>query len=274
MLHVWRTSGQELVAVGAEDFKDVATLKGHLFEVCGFPVYLQQLLHAGSILDDDTRLAAPMDLQLVLLTFSGLSSRSTLASAEEDLEEAAKQNDVSTLRCLLEAGLLRDGKRAYVVRSLLLASLKGFWEVAGLLLQAGASPNCQCYFGCYEGMTALMLASENGHLEVARMLLEAKATIMHACTEFGRTALMLASSAGHSEVVRLLLEADADKDRADSAGRTALMLACWCDRLEVAHLLLEVGACKDCRDRHGNTALILASESGYSEVARLLVEAG
>ena len=68
MLHVWRPSGQALAALGTEEFKDVATLKGHLREVHGFPVYLQQLVHDGSILDDDTKLAAPMDLQLVLLT--------------------------------------------------------------------------------------------------------------------------------------------------------------------------------------------------------------
>ena len=71
MLRVWRPSGQELAVCNAEDFKDAAALKEHLWELCGcFPLYLQQLLHDGNVLGDGAELDASMDLQLVLLTIS------------------------------------------------------------------------------------------------------------------------------------------------------------------------------------------------------------
>ena len=57
----------------AETFADAAALKEHLCELHGFPVSLQQLLHEGNLLDDGAELAAPTDVQVVLLNLSGLS---------------------------------------------------------------------------------------------------------------------------------------------------------------------------------------------------------
>ena len=70
-LRVARPSGQELAIARAEECQNVAALKRHLRELYGFPVYLQQLLHEGNLLEDDAELAVSMDLQLVLLTISG-----------------------------------------------------------------------------------------------------------------------------------------------------------------------------------------------------------
>eukprot|EP00439_Symbiodinium_sp_Y106_P033844 s3998_g4.t1 len=80
MLHVWRVSGKELATVRAKDFDHTRALKKHLCDLFGFPVYLQQILHNGTILDEYAKLDATMDLHLVLLTIYGLSERSCTAT--------------------------------------------------------------------------------------------------------------------------------------------------------------------------------------------------
>ena len=71
MPRIWRTSGQELAVENAAVCEDAAALKEYLCEVYGFPVYLQQVLQGGSVLANETKLDAQMDLQLVLLTIYG-----------------------------------------------------------------------------------------------------------------------------------------------------------------------------------------------------------
>ena len=187
MLRIWRPSGQELTALSTEEFTDADAVKKHLRELYGFPVYLQQLLHAGRNLADDFKVDKGMDLQVVLLTISGVSHSGHAARiAAQDLADAARRNDVNVVRCLLEAG-------------------------AGKEFRIGDK-------------TALMLASESGHSEIVRLLLEAGAD-KDCWDNFGRTALLLASESGHLENVRLLLEAGADKDCWNTVGETALLLA-------------------------------------------------
>ena len=107
MLRVWRPSGQELTALSAEDFKDLAVLKKHLSEQYGFPVYLQKLMHGGRLLTDDAELEGAMDLQLVLLTISSLPQGFNFVAAS-DLASAAATNHIQAVRCLLEAGAEAD----------------------------------------------------------------------------------------------------------------------------------------------------------------------
>ena len=75
MLTVWRLSGQELAARSAEEFTDAASLKKHLYDLYGFPIYLQQLVHRDRLLSDEARLDGAMDLQLVLKSVLGAVAR-------------------------------------------------------------------------------------------------------------------------------------------------------------------------------------------------------
>ena len=184
------------------EFKDAAAVKNHLCELHGFPMYLQTLVHGCRRLSDDTKLDGAMDLQLVLVTLSSLPQHLG-AVAARDLEDAAQQNRVATVRCLVDAE-------------------HGYFEVARLLLEAGAGKD----FTDQDGRTALILASKfrAGNSEVARLLLEAGAE-RDSADQYGRTALIFASYAGHSGVARLLLEARARTDCRDVGGLTALMYA-------------------------------------------------
>ena len=143
MLRVWRPSGQELAVCNAEDFKDAAALKEHLWELCGFPLYLQQLLHDGNVLGDGAELDASMDLQLVLLT---ISDGSVFRLARADLADAARGNYDQVVRCLLEAGVDKD-IRTDGATALMLASEPGHMEVVRVLLKAGAEKECTDHRG-------------------------------------------------------------------------------------------------------------------------------
>ena len=248
MLTVWRLSGQELAARSAEEFTDAASLKKHLYDLYGFPIYLQQLVHRDRLLSDEARLDGAMDLQLVLKSVLGLS-HGFKALAARQLATAAAGGHVHRVRCLLEAGAEKDWDRTGGMNALMLASRSGHMEVAGLLVGAAADVECKDS----SGMTALMLASKSGHLEVARLLVQAGAD-KDCSGDSRRTALMLASHSGHMEVARLLVGAGADKDCKDRGGMTALMLASSSGHVEITRLLTEAGAEKDCKDRCGTTA--------------------
>lgn len=157
------------------------------------------------------------------------------------------------------------------------ASESGGFDVASLLLEAGADKDCRDRWG----RTALMHASECGDFEVTSLLLEAGArkdggdndsTAAHACIGAWScggcsltsgswccnrllgpyrcmTALMLASRHGY--------KSDAPSWCRDDSGKTALALASSSGHLEVADLLLQAGADNDCCDNDGKTGLTL-----------------
>ena len=115
------------------------------------------------------------------------------------------------MRCLLEAGLRRDGASQCFERSLMLASQYGHSEVARLLLEAGANkewwaPEEACWHR--EGWTVLMQASQYGHLDVACLLLEAgsaKDSIDDACAHLVWVTWRLRARAAESWCSKRLL---------------------------------------------------------------------
>ena len=233
MLHIWRPSGEELTAVSSEDFEDVRALKEHLCEVYSFPVYLQQLLHDTDLLKDDAKLKASMNLQLVLLSLSGVSDahHATLRLAQADVTDAVERNRVGLLQRLLEAGIDKDSPYCDGKTALMHASSSGSLEAVRFLLEAGADKDCWDR----DGSTALMHAALWGRLEVAHLLMQAGAR-KDCWGNDGKTALLTASAYGHAEVARALLEAGAARDCWDHGGMTALMHAALRGHLEAADL--------------------------------------
>ena len=68
MLHIRSLAGEELVKVPLEEVSEVRELKRHLHRLHNLPVrFRQRLFFCGSLLDDDAKLDAPMDLDLLLL---------------------------------------------------------------------------------------------------------------------------------------------------------------------------------------------------------------
>ena len=117
------------------------------------------------------------------------------------------------------------------------ASVDGRSDVARWLLERGADPNSHQN----DHVAPIHLATANGHPEVIQTLLE-HGVYIHSTDKDGRTALHLASSSGKVEVVRLLLEHGADANSVDNDGCIPLSLT-W--TTEVERLLLDQDASPD-----------------------------
>ena len=74
LLHVWLVWGEKLTSLPEEELTDVLSLKRHLQTLCGMSRFRQRLLHQGTPLADNVKLASFInDIQLVLLPFVHLS---------------------------------------------------------------------------------------------------------------------------------------------------------------------------------------------------------
>jgi len=186
---------------------------------------------------------------LYLVVLIGFSSAK--AGAYEDFFTAIKRDDPDTVSALLkrgfdpntlnpmgEAGLLlalrepslkvlpvliKAPKINVEVRSLkdesplMLASLKGFFEICQQLIAADADVN-------KPGWAPLHYAASQARLEVIQLLLDHSAYI-DAESPNGTTPLMMAAQYGTPEAVKLLLEAGADPSLKNALGLTAFDFA-------------------------------------------------
>ena len=236
-----------------------------LREMYGFPLCMQKLLHDQILLEPETKLEVPMDVQLVLEPppFTHIP----LAAAE--LLLAASEGNARVTRFLLETNV---GKRVLNVpgdhTTIHQASERGDVETARLLLLRGAHRKP----GDRLDRTALHRAAEQGHVELVRLLLEFGAN-RYARDGRGETALHRAADRGHVETVRLLLESSADMDAQDFVGTTALHRASGNGHLAIVRLLLDAGVSRKVQDGNGHTALKWASRQHHVAVVRLLVKA-
>lgn len=173
---------------------------------------------------------------------------------------------------------------------------RGRWDIARLLVEAGANVNVMSK----TGVTALMLVAEESSprsLEMVQALLAAHADVNGGgiaghtgavslsplsdgrnYTRGGYTALGLAASTGSVEVVQALLDANAQRAANPSVavnakqpgGNTPLTIASAKGRSDVVRLLLAAKANVSAADDDGKTALMLALENDHPEVAELL----
>ena len=176
---------------------------------------------------------------------------------------------------------------------------RGRWDIAQLLVQAGANVNVMSQ----SGVTALMLVAEENSprsLAMVQALLAAHADVngggiavhtgpisMSPLSDGGNyarggyTALGLAASTGSVEVVQALLDANAQRATHPSVavnakqpgGNTPLTIASAKGRSDIVRLLLAAKADVSAADDNGKTALMLALENDHAEVAKLLTSA-
>jgi serine/threonine-protein phosphatase 6 regulatory ankyrin repeat subunit B len=166
---------------------------------------------------------------------------------------------------------------------------RGSWDVARLLVEAGANINVTTK----GGVTALMLVAEESSprsLAMVQALLAANADVNGGSAgrttrglspaepsysnAAGYTALGLAASTGSVDVVQLLLATPwVDVNAKQRGGSTALTIASAKGRSDIVRLLLAAKADVSAADDGGKTASMLAVENGHAEVARLLTSA-
>ena len=98
----------------------------------------------------------------------------------------------------------------------MVASTRGFTEIAKALMGARANPDLQDK----QGDTALIRASTYGNNEIAKALIGAGANL-NLQSKLGYTALIEASDKGNIEMAKVLIEAGANLDLKDNGGKTA-----------------------------------------------------
>eukprot|EP00903_Cladosiphon_okamuranus_P011047 g10432.t1 len=171
-----------------------------------------------------------------------------------------------------------------------LAAIHGHFEVAQVLVDAGASTEAAVTRGENEGLTPLRLAAERGHLSTVGVLLAAGADTAAEDLVDRATPLHAAAEAGHTAVViELAGSGSANLEARAVSGQTPLRWALSMGRVDAAAALLNAGACPDAPDHRGacclHTVAGLKSEDGGcggmgegvavpAILARLLLSAG
>ena len=157
-----------MVAIPVEEAIDVTSLKKQLQKSCGLPRFRQRLLRESVVLDDDTKLSSPADLQLVLLPFADVDT-----SQVTSIVSAAQRGRASAVEEMLKLPQdpsLGDHESRTALHG---ACMNGHMDVVQLLLESGCDMNATDN----AGRTALHLASGNGYVKILRLLVESAAHV-------------------------------------------------------------------------------------------------
>lgn len=168
------------------------------------------------------------------------------------LMAAVIDNDLDLAQQAIEAGASLDRYDWNLGYSPLgMAIDRGYLDLVGCLLTAGANPHCGS-----TTTTALGLAAESGEVEVIQMLLPRGVDINTPVGQDGWTALLSAIKNGHRAVVQLLVTAGANVN-VWSRGETPILLAAKCEDREIYQYLYPLvnTAIRLCADRDGEHLL-------------------
>jgi uncharacterized protein len=252
---------------------------------------------------------------------SGADIRASLPSGFTPLFFAVREGRIKVVSKLIQAGAdvnetmhparKKSSTGAKPTNALLLAVENGHFELAGLLLSAGAKPNDRP-----DGFTALHAitwvrkpirgdgdppptgSGSLSSLDIVRQLalhgadlnvrLENGDSDRGRFTTTGSTPFLLAARASDIPLMRLLLELGADPGMANADNCTPLLAAAGVgalgdgdeaaatedEAMEAVRLLLELGADVNAVDDNGETAMHGAAYQSRSKLVSLLAERG
>ena len=210
------------------------------------------------------------------LLFSSLNQRLVMhpdayAQATPDLGMnaqllvAARNDDLATVRRVLDNGALPDSRNRAGDTALMIFVRKGNAEMVDLLIGKGANVNLQNL----AKVSPLMAAAHGGNTGIARTLIDHGADV-NASDQLFKTAMVYAAGQGNTGVVALLLDAGVDVNKTYHHDLTALMWAAGYGKTETVKLLLARGADPALKDDRGKTAGEIARDAKHEEVAELL----
>ena len=213
---------------------------------------------------------------LMLFSVSACNSTATenknINQMEEDtLLKLVKDNDLKAVSEALEKGadvnLMDDDNRSL----LLLATIRGYNQMAKLLVEYNADVNLQS-----DNLDSPFLyAGASGQVELVKLFLENGARFDIFNRYYG-SALIPACERGHVETVELLANTKGYPiDHINNLGWTALMEAVVLGDgskpyQEIVQILKDAGAKMDIPDKNGVTPLQHAERSGYKEIVAII----
>ncbi len=168
----------------------------------------------------------------------GASVGSTLDEKMNLASTVMVENQLETLKLLLEHGLPVNGENSSSDTLLILATRLGKQDAVKLLIEKGADLN---QGQSNSGYTALTWAASHGQEKIAQLLM-ANGADPDLKASSGDTALMRAIDTGHSKTAKLLLDAGVNLKTRDKLGITPLLFAIQHGNLQTAKDLLASGA--------------------------------
>ncbi|MGV8120020.1 MAG: ankyrin repeat domain-containing protein [Candidatus Xenobiia bacterium LiM19] len=222
-----------------------------------------------------------------------------MAKKYGSLTEAMKKNDVNAVKGFITKGTPCNVRNRCGLTPLHWAALKGYKDVAELLLAKldhldprDCDDLTPLHWAAIEGqkemvefllsrgaeiqsrdkggLTPFHWAARNGHTHILEYLLSCNYHI-YSGDRKGLTPLHWAALNGHAAAVELLLSRTVETEVVDILGCTPLHKACEGGSVEVVRLLLSRKARIDARDDLGRTALHFAAGKGNVDVVKLLM---
>ncbi|MFQ5982489.1 MAG: ankyrin repeat domain-containing protein, partial [Woeseiaceae bacterium] len=195
-----------------------------------------------------------------LLESTGTDVNVAQADGATALAWSVYWNDVDTVKQLLEAGANANAANEYGVAPLHLACQNRSVDVVQALLAGGADPNS----ALWSGVTPLMIAAKSGREDIVRALISAGADVNTVEPRRGQSALMWAISFANPEAARALIEAGAD-----ISARTTKLNEDYSPMELEAYTKSVPGSAQG-----GYTPLMFAARQGDLASARLLLDRG
>jgi len=204
-----------------------------------------------------------------LVTLCGCLFSAIAATGDFRLAEAARKQDVATVRSLLKEHVDVNAHEPGGEAAVTWAAHSDNLEITDLLIAAGAEVNVSSVFGD----TPLWEACNNGSAAMVDKLIKAKANVNARTLRSGETALMRCARTGNVRAVEILLAHGAEPNvQEKERGQTALMWALEEGHRDIAKALIEHGADVHAKTKGGFTPFLFAARQGDIESARLLLE--
>ncbi|MCS7208424.1 MAG: ankyrin repeat domain-containing protein [Fimbriimonadales bacterium] len=154
--------------------------------------------------------------------------RATQLERNEQLLRAVESGDIEQVRRALAGGAVVNARTKSGLTALSIAIIRGYDEIALLLIEKGASLDARDRSGDREnrhpGNSPVHYAAIYGRARVLQAMLD-RGVSPNLRDRNGRTLLMMAAENRHRETVRLLLQRGADPTMRSALGETALSAA-------------------------------------------------
>ncbi len=190
---------------------------------------------------------------------------------DETFYNACLNGDLDQVKKSLAEGVYVNAVMKDDFTALMMASSKGYSDVAEHLINQGANVNAA---QAESGATPLFFAAQNNHTDIVKLLINKGVNVDAPRTKDGSTPLSIAVQEGCTDSVKLLLNAGANPNATLSNGVTPLYIAAFRGNSESMLLLLEKGANLNTRTRLGVTPLFAANARDNFECMKILINAG